>query len=404
MTVFLFDRYIYFLAAPPRSGRRKGISKVTTSPIRLATKLSQGKFYFRRTVFSLTAVVTAFVVFIPSSAKAEEEESEGGRLYATRQERRDAGISHSLTDWITVSGLLELEHSTQKFLLAEAVNDSVRNNSSEVLQLTGEFKPLSWFKTELVYEYEANGDIHTLDEAFISVEADELELEVGKLYLPFGEYYSHFVSGPILEFAESRVQGAVISYAHNERFDLKSFVYQGRAKKPNSVNESIDWGVAASGVPHENLRITFAYISDLADSNEALLADEQNRYQRRVSALTGSFVLGLDEIEISAEVVRPLSSFIELEPDRNAPFAWNLEAAFDVAESLEAALRVEGSDELEDEPKCQSGIAMTWRARPWATITGEYLLGLYRHDFAEDDNDRELRQVHTFGVQLSVAF
>ncbi len=341
-------------------------------------------------------------LFILSQAAAEEEE--GGRLYTTRQERREAGIKHEIADWLSVSGLLELEQIDKRFSLADFSNQPRQDDSSATLQLGAEANPLPWMKGEAIYEYDSAEGKHTLDEAGVSFQRGDFELEMGKLYVPFGEYYSHFVSGPLIEFGETRGKGAVLSYGRGDRLDISAFLYHGRASTHGSRNSNVDWGLAVSGSPNELITFDAGFISDLADSKDALLSDEGNRYERRIPGITAGVVFEFEELEVTAEAVSTLGSFREFEADRDAPFAWNVEAAFDLASSVELALRLEGSDELEDEPRYQGGLALTWRARQWATLTAEYLFGVYRQGFASDSEERELKNVHEAGLQLSLAF
>ena len=76
------------------------------------------------------------------------------RIYQTREERRNAGLKHEVTDWLTVSGLLELEAEAQRFALREESSNSHGDDSVATVQLGAELHPLDWFKIESVYEYD----------------------------------------------------------------------------------------------------------------------------------------------------------------------------------------------------------------------------------------------------------
>ncbi len=81
--------------------------------------------------------------------------------------------------------------------------------------------------------------------------------------MPFGVYYSHFVSGPILGFGETQTDGMTLSYGPDDRLDVLAFVYQGRADKSGSDGDSLDWGFALEGSPNEIGSFGISSLSDL---------------------------------------------------------------------------------------------------------------------------------------------
>jgi hypothetical protein len=158
------------------------------------------EFLDRRTVCWVAAAVVALTS--PDFVIAEEESVR----YTTREERRDAGVKHEITDWLTASGLLEFEGILQSFSLFDTSSHPQEDDFTKTLQLGLEISPLSWMRGELIYEYDDDDESNkqTIDEAILAFEGGDFELELGKLFVPFGEYFSHFVSGPLLEFGETR--------------------------------------------------------------------------------------------------------------------------------------------------------------------------------------------------------
>jgi len=350
--------------------------------------------------------IIAFTMPSPLLAQEEvirDEAPDDVRIYRTPEERREAGLKYKVTDWLTVSGLVELEYIFQRFSLSDSSRHTHDDDFSKSLQLGAEITPTSWLTGELIYEYDDEGSgSHTLDEATASFEAGDFELVAGKQYVPFGVYLSHFVSGPILEFGETRDKGVTLAYGPDDRLDFSAFAYRGRAEKQGSNGGEWGWGLATEVSPVEWGTFGASYISDLADSREGLLRDFNDRYERRVPAWSAYGVVGLDRFEITAELVRALRSFKELDPEANRPRAWNVELAFYPAGSFEWALRLEGSNELEDAPKLQAGASVAWRIFKNVSITLEYLRGTYEKGLAEDSKERELDKVHQFGSQLSI--
>jgi hypothetical protein len=264
---------------------------------------------------------------------------------------------------------------------------------------------------ELIYQFATDSfsewgssDRYTLDEATVSLEASDFELVAGKQYLPFGVYFSRFVSNPILEFGETRDWGVTLSYVPGDRLDLSAFAYNGQAKKVESKGPSWDWGVAAEVSPSEYISFGVSYLSDLADSQEGLLDDFDDRYETRVDALSAFAIIEYDRFVLTGELVSALDSFEELDSDRDKPRAWNVELAFYPEGNFEWALRLEGSDEFEDAPRLQGGASVAWRVTKNASITLEYLRGSFEQGLAEDDDERELDKVHQIGALMSLEF
>jgi hypothetical protein len=360
------------------------------------------EFLDRRTVCWVAAAVVALT--FPDFVIAEEESVR----YTTREERREAGVKHEITDWLTASGLLEFEGILQSFSLFDTSSHPQEDDFTKTLQLGLEITPLSWIRGELIYEYDHDdeSDTQTIDEAILAFEGGDFELELGKLFVPFGEYFSHFVSGPLLEFGETRTHdwGATLSYGPHERLDLAAFVYEGRARKAGANAGYWDWGFAVEASPLESSTFSVSYLSDLADSQERLLTDSRDRYVRRVDALSAYAVFGFDWFELTTEFVAALDSFKELGPQEDRPSAWNVELAYFPRADVQLALRLEGSSELEGAPRYQGGIALGWRFTNISSLTLEYLHGVFKRGLAEDSRERDLDKVHQIGAQLSIEF
>ena len=108
---------------------------------------------------------------------------------------------------------------------------------------------------------------------------------------------------------------------------------------------------------------------------------------------------------MTLEALAATGSFEELGSDRNKPWAWNAELVHAVPGSnFEIAFRIEGSRELEDEPKYQFGPAITWRTGKYASLTLEYLHGEFEGELATTENDDRYDHVDRVGGILSIAF
>jgi hypothetical protein len=341
-------------------------------------------------------------VVSPLSVIAQAEHS--ARLYRTRAEQREVGLERELTPWMTASGLGEVEWLGHQLQLNESSDESRSDENSGNLQLGLRLTPFEFATGELILVYETDRSDVIVDEALAAIEYGAWELEAGRLYTPFGEYFSRFVSGPALEFGETRASGAKLSYGPNDGLDLSITAYRGLARKENSSSRDWDWTLAMEVLPWDLFTLGLSFQTDLADSESELLKDAANRHSRSVPAISGYLAWFGERFDMSIEVVSALRSFNELDPDRNRPMAWNVEFAHVINSSFEVALRMEGSDELEDEPEFQVGVAATWRAGRHTSVTVEYLRGQFKDGLATNDDDESYDNRNRVGVVLSVAF
>lgn len=340
----------------------------------------------------------------PDPAASEEagaSQPAGGeqRIARTREERRESGLKLEIGEWLTLSGLAELEVLYQRFTLLDSSDALEESDFSTTLELGIELTPLSWAKAELLYEYDGE---HRLEEAILAFEAGGFELELGRLYVPFGEYFSHFITGPALEFGETRSSGAVLTYGLSDRLILSAFLHRGRAERIGSSGADVDWGLAVEGSPFESAKLALSFSSDLADSNEGILGDSDNKFAKRIAGLSAYTLFSLGRFEATGEFVLALDSFEELDPDRDEPRAWNVELAYFPQDALELAVRLEGSQELQDAPRTQGGISAAWRVMKNAYLRIEYLHGAFERGLANDPNEMGLDRVHQIGAQLTL--
>lgn len=341
---------------------------------------------------------------VHAQPEAEAATAEAGaRLYTTPQERREAGRQRRLTPWLSMTSLAELEWGQQRLALDDGGQDRTRDSSAGV-QLGLTATPRDWAKAELILQYDTDIDKLEADEATAAVEYGPWELTLGKQFLPFGVYFSHFVSGPILEFGEIRQTAGTLSWGPGEEIDLSLSLYRGSARKINAGSNRLDWSLALESWPTESLSLGASFLSDLADSDEPLLSDNRDRFERKVPAASAYLVWVGGTFEVTVEALGAMRSFQELEPDRNRPMAWNLEFAQFPHPSFDWAIRLEGSRDLEDAPRLQAGAAITFRLRRQAALTLEALHGRFKDALATDDEDNPYESVTQLGALLSIAF
>ena len=333
-------------------------------------------------------------------ATSDDEQS---RLYTTREEKREAGVKHPLTPWLIASGLGEFQWNWEKLGLRGKDGSDKFHNSSANLQVGIFAYPLDWLNTEIITVYDTDTNEWMLDEAELSIVYDAWELVVGKQFLAFGEFISNFSNGPILEFGETSDPALSLAYNYHDKLDVSVSIYRSDARKINS-GDRLDWSVAFESWPTDHLSFGISYLSDLADSDVHLLDANNNRYTRKVSAISGYFLYAADKFDISLEVLGALDSFSELDGDRDMPQAFNLEFAYSITPKLDLAMRVEGSRELKDAPELQAGMAVNYRLHQNIVVTLEALRGFFKDNIATNNNNNAYDHVDTLGALLSIAF
>lgn len=337
---------------------------------------------------------------------AEERPADSARFYRSLEERRAAGQGYEITDWLTLSGLLETEAGHTRDKIRNGAPDRREDKFITTVQLGLELGISESFSAELLFESEwDDGQRSVLDEAFLAIEDGRWNLEAGRLYLPFGRFYSNFITGPLLEFGETRGTALTTVYSLNERVKYGLFILDGETETRKKESDRLNWGLSVDfEFWNRAVRAGTSYLSDLAESQEISRFDFANSERNRVGGLSGYMLIGDGSLELSAEFMRSLRAFSAFEADANRPAAWNVELAYAPRTSLLFAIRFEGSSELHEEPENQVGVSATWRINRYSSISAEYLFGRYKDGFVLDDDGNPLGTRRQFGAQIAVEF
>ena len=346
------------------------------------------------------AVLFLFIISLQMVAVSAEET----RRYKTAEERRDAGISHQLTDWLQLMPLLEFETSRSRFMPVDSASTTEREREKSLqLEFTLESEDVSWVNAEVAYEYDDVKRRMILDEALVEFEYEDYKLEIGRLTVPFGEQFSRFVTSPMLEFGETQARAMVFAYEPDDEFELSVFVLKSKLNLDLMDDDKYDWGLALVNQLDDNWSMGASYLSDLSESDEQLL-EEQAFYEKRVGAFSAYLAYELDEVDVSLEYVSALTDFNEFEADSNRPSAWNLELGYFPGGAIEYMWRIEGSNELEEMPALKTGLGVTWHISANIYSTFEALYGRYKSNYVEDDDENLLDNLSQLAAQLTIAF
>ncbi len=158
------------------------------------------------------------------------------RIYSTPEERREAAAKTQITPWLRFGGVVDLEKEWQTNNFKRGVK-SVDNPDTELsIELGFELTWIEWLEAEILFAIEENGSRHyqEVDEGFVGVDLDDFGVKVGWLYLPFGEFYSHFVTGPLVELGQTRGAAIIVDYSFWEPFEISGYIFDSKVNKQES--------------------------------------------------------------------------------------------------------------------------------------------------------------------------
>lgn len=336
-------------------------------------------------------------------ADLERRQSE---LYHTLAEKKAAGLATPLGERLTFSGLLEVEATA-----ASRRQDDGRTQSSSDLVLATTQLGLGMTFTDRVrgsinFLYEEDTTDLEVDEASVDLNLDPFFARIGRIYLPFGVYHSHFISDPLtLELGETRETAALLGYGR-DLFSLSLFAFNGDSERLGEEDHLRDWGTSLIFTPRDGIEFGGSYLSDLADSDAAMVT----AYERRVAGWSAFVLAAGSKGGISAEILGATRAFAaaDLDGDGNGmgdrPRAWNVEAFWTMRDDLDLALRWEGSDKILGQPRRQYGLDLSWSPWPYATLSLEYLRGEFSRGFGLNEDGSGLYRRDQVTAQLALAF
>ncbi|MEN8256169.1 MAG: LbtU family siderophore porin, partial [Verrucomicrobiota bacterium] len=214
-----------------------------------------------------------------------------------------------------------------------------------------------------------------LDEGYITFGATEtipFYATAGKMYLPFGNFESAFISDPLtLEMAEINESAALAGFG-NEWVDVNAGGFNG------SNDNTIENGFAALSFTLSETVVFGAYwISNILETDGF---DDDSFVP--VSAMNdvggaGAFVnaqIGI--VSLNAEYVTALE---KIEGTGLTPNSYNIEVSMPIGETLSAGMKFEGSDDFfaavggDRFANWQTGFVVSCEFNEHVILSGEYL-------------------------------
>jgi hypothetical protein len=342
------------------------------------------------------------------------------RRIEEKMEQKQEGVLAKWADKITLSGLIEAEAYYEDMDYDDPATED--KDSSDITLATVELGVdvdiIKHVKGHVLFLWEEDDtEPVDVDEGFITLDGEDvvpLYLNVGKFYVPFGNFESHFISDPLtLELGETRESGLTVGYV-NEWMDVSVSAFNGDIDEIGEDNHIETYVAAASfSVPEEvisnfGIRAGVSYISNIADSdslqdedddgNKIITGSEVKDYVEGLSAFLS--ISYMDKLFFEFEYLGALDEFEagELLFDNGKEFkpeTWNFELAYAATDRLEIAVKYEGGDDLGDFlPEDQYGAAVTYGLFENTSLALEYLHGEF-----ENDDERDL-----VTTQLAVEF
>lgn len=348
---------------------------------------------------------------LPALSLAAEPSEELGLPERVKklEEAMGVGDMSRWLDRISLSGLIEVEAGYEDIDYDDPAADD--EDSSDLVLATVELGiDVDFIKhvsghVLLLWEEDETEPLD-VDEAFIRLDGEDvlaLYLQAGKMYVPFGNFETHFISDPnTLELGETRESAAVVGY-ENDLFGLSFGVFNGDMDEEGK-DDHIDSFVASAvltlpeeAVPGLALTAGLSWISNIADSDVLTETIEDAAEEAAVDAVIDDKIDGLAAFLIAtlnerwtliAEYVGALDEFDDADPGLGGlePKTWNFELGCAVTDALTVAAKYEGGDDLGDLlPDEQYGIVASYGLFKYTALSLEYLHGEF-----ENDDERDL--------------
>jgi hypothetical protein len=366
---------------------------------------------------ALTIALTVTLFASPMAALAAhpadgnpEIENLKQRIEALEAEKKTAkplSIS-SLAEKITLSGLIELEAAYNKPEGGEESSDL----TLATVELGLEVQATDYLGGHIVLLWEEGEDMEAydiLDEAVIILTKPQPVWGVtpsftgGKMYLPFGKFNSYMITDPLtLDLGETN-QSAGMLTLEGELWTLQAGAFSGETDTSGDHDTIDSWVAALEARPFETLSFGISLISDLAESDLELVADDEegeDLYSSSVMGASAWLSWQFGQFGFEAEYLTALDKFDRelLGPTDltgRRPSAWNLELAWMPNDRWQVAGRFEQADDFQDDVTRYGG-TVSYGLFEHAVLALEYLHGDAKGPDADPD--------HTVTAQLAFEF
>lgn len=367
------------------------------------------KFLTVALVVALTGTLFALPMVALAAHPTEgnpEIENLKQRIEALESEKKDADpmLISSLAEKITLSGLIELEAAYNK----PEGGDGSSDLTLATVELGLEVQATDYISGHIFLLWEEGEDMEAydiLDEAVITLTKPTSIWGVtpsftgGKMYLPFGKFNSYMITDPLtLDLGETN-QSAGVMTLEGELWTLQTGAFSGETDTRGDNNTIDSWVAALETRPFETLSLGLSLISDLAESDLELVADE-DLYSGSVMGASAWLSWQFGQFGFEAEYLTALGKFDRelvglTDLTGRRPSALNLELAWMPNDRWQVAGRFEQADDFQDDVTRYGG-AVSYGLFEHAVLALEYLHG----DAKGPEGDPD----HTVTAQLAFEF
>ncbi|TLM64262.1 MAG: LbtU family siderophore porin [Deltaproteobacteria bacterium] len=355
-----------------------------------------------RLFLSMSAVVL-FMLPAPALASHPDTQAEAENIKGRRAEVVEAPVSPLTLNVgdarFTLSGLLEAEAA----LNHPEGGDEEDDLRLSTLQLGLEAQLTPWLGGHVIGLWEEDDtEPMVIDEAVLSltspwqVGGQTPALHLGRQYLPFGRFDSAMISDPLtLELGETHTTAGLLALT-GERWSATAGAFEGSVDDGDDGVDS--WVAAVEAAPLEGVTVGASWISDLAESDAGLVAEE-GLYRDAVAGWSAFVAVQHGSLGLTGEYLAAVERFeaeqVEAGGDLTGerPEAWNLELSWQVTEKLQLAGRYEEANSYQADLH-RYGATVSYGLCDYALVAVEYL-----HARAEGEDP-----AHTLTAQLAVEF
>ncbi|MDL1967501.1 MAG: LbtU family siderophore porin [Deltaproteobacteria bacterium] len=315
-------------------------------------------------------------------------------------ETKLAGLLAKWADKIHASACIEVEASYEDYNFHDSWEKDT--DTSDLVLATVEIgfdvDIAKHVKASLFFLYEEDDTDFDVDQGIITIDGADvvpLYVDLGKMYIPFGMFESHFIRDPLtLELGETN-ESAVVAGFSNDLLELSIGAFNGDIHETGD-DDRIDTYLASAcftlpetAVPDLNLTAGISWVSNIADSDglQELIVDEDGEYETIKNHIDGFntflIVSFLDKFFFNAEYIGAIDD-IEMdlfdEVESCQPEAWTIELAYGVTDSMNFAVCYEGSNDCGDFlPKKQFGGVVSYDLFENTSVALEYLYGKFEN-------------------------
>ncbi|MGA1869238.1 MAG: LbtU family siderophore porin [bacterium] len=247
----------------------------------------------------------------------------------------------------------------------------------------------------LLWEEDETEEV-VVDSGTITIANEEkcpFSLTIGRMFVPFGNFATHFISDPFtLELGETSESALLFGYTKGLTSFSLGFCNGDISETDSSDDDMINTFVMnlTFDIQSDNMPITFGvgYITNIADTDamQSIATDDDTgtNYPYVDSSVGGLNVFLTSKsgpFTLEAEYIQAMSEFESGDLglgtlDGKKPGAWNVELAYEVSERLEIAGKYEQTMDQEDIPdafESRFGVAASYGLYDATTLGVEIL-------------------------------